>query len=472
MRNYIVLFIFLLEVILVSCNKNDNEPIQQTQAAKIYTTSLISKVYSANEYYVSISDANKFADAVRPGKTFKIDPYIIEKDTLLYIVNYDKGWIVLAGDKRLNPFVAESESGNISMPTTNKSLNVWIDSYADEIRVIRNLTDSKENEFTNLWAIITRNRTQKESKEKVPKTKASQYKWAVISYTYCDSETYRNVYPHLLATKWGQEDPWNTKLPIDTSVGKRCPTGCTAVAISQILYYLHYELGKPLWLYHNISISQTHISGKTANIGFARSNYNASSNRWDQMALNTSSSSGHSYVEDLMLDVGERVEMEYSGEGSSAIISEEAMNYYDISYKKSPFDYQKIKTDIINSKPVKVTAFRNSNSGRKGHAWIIDGIAQRTRHFVTEKQFEYTDNWMHESEYYDSFDDLRYRYNINSEFDVVIEEGGTSVTDYLLMNWGYNGAYDNDYFSTYPSTAWTISDRNYIYDKTIYYDFN
>ena len=56
---------------------------------------------------------------------------------------------------------------------------------------------------------------------------------------------------------------------------------------------------------------------------------------------------------------------------------------------------------------------------------------------------------------------------------MVIEEGGTSVTDFLLMNWGYDGAYNDDYFSTYPSTAWTIyTDRNYEYDKTIYYDFN
>lgn len=240
---------------------------------------------SANEYYVSVNDARKFADAIRPGKTFKIEPYVVEKDTLLYFINYDKGWVILAGDKRLNPFVAESESGDISMPTSNGNLNAWIDSYAS------------------------------------------------------------------------------------------IPPG--------------------------------------------------------------------------------------------------GMDYYSISYEKSDFDYQIVKADIINSKPVKVTAYRNSSNGLAGHAWVIDGIAQRTRHFVTEKRFEYTDNWMHESEYYESFDDLRYRYNINDEFDVVIEEGGTSVTDFLLMNWGYDGAYNDDYFSTYPSTAWTIyTDRNYEYDKTIYYDFN
>lgn len=473
MKNYIVFFTLVLNLIFVSCNKNDSLPIEHPEMANTNTVSYITKAPSANEYYVSVNDARKFADAIRPGKTLKIEPYVVEKDTLLYFINYDEGWMILAGDKRLNPFVAESENGDISMPTSNESLNVWIDSYADEIRVIRTVTDKKENEFTELWSKISQNRTPEDSKGFGPETKSATYKWAVVSYTYCDSETYSNVCPHLLTTEWGQGDPWNTKLPVDTSVGAKCPTGCTAVAIAQILYYMHYEFNKPLELYHNISVSKTSISGKTENIGFARSDKNANSTRWDQMALMASSLSGHSYVGDLMLDVGNRVEMEYSGGGSSASISQDAMNHYGISYEESDFDYQIVKADIINSKPVKVTAYRNTSNGLAGHAWVIDGIAQRTRHFVTEKRFEYTDNWMHESEYYESFDDLRYRYNINDEFDVVVEEGGTSVTDFLLMNWGYDGAYNDDYFSTYPSTAWTIfTDRNYEYDKTIYYDFN
>lgn len=473
MKNYIVFFTLVLNVTFVACNKNDSLPIEHPKTANTNTISCITKVPSANEYYVSVNDARKFADAIRPGKTFKIEPYVVEKDTLLYFINYDKGWVILAGDKRLNPFVAESESGDISMPTSNGNLNAWIDSYADEIRVIRTVIDKKENEFTELWARVSQNNTQCDPKENGPKTKTATYKWAVISYTYCDSETYSNVYPHLLTTEWGQGYPWNTKLPIDTSVGYRCPTGCTAVAIAQILYYMHYEFDKPLGLYHDISIGSSSVSGLTTDIGFSRNNYNANSNRWDQMALNATSFGDYSYVGDLMLDVGNRVEMEYSGGGSYASIPPGGMDYYSISYEKSDFDYQIVKADIINSKPVKVTAYRNSSNGLAGHAWVIDGIAQRTRHFVTEKRFEYTDNWMHESEYYESFDDLRYRYNINDEFDVVIEEGGTSVTDFLLMNWGYDGAYNDDYFSTYPSTAWTIyTDRNYEYDKTIYYDFN
>lgn len=468
MKKYIVFFTLVLNLIFVGCNKNDSLPIEHPEMANTNTVSYITKAPSANEYYVSVNDARKFADAIRPGKTLKIEPYVVEKDTLLYFINYDKGWMILAGDKRLNPFVAESESGDISMPTSNENLNIWIDSYADEVRVIRTITDKKENEFTELWSKISKNRTPEYSKGSGPETKAVTYKWAVVRNTYCDSETYNEVYPHLLSTKWGQGYPWNTKLPMDSSVGNRCYTGCTAVAISQILYYMHYKFNKPLGLYHSISISQASISGKTANIGFVRSNYNATSTRWDQMALKASSPSGHSYVGDLMLDVGNRVGMKYSGSGSYANISASAMSNYNLTYSTSSYDYQKVKNDILNQKPISIVAWTQDD---EGHSWVIDGIAQRVRHYTTSIQFEYTENWMHESEYYDSFDDLRYRYNINTEFDIITEDGGTYVVDFLLMNWGYNGNYDNAYYGSYPSDTWHANYLDWKYDKVINYDF-
>lgn len=169
MKNYIVFFTLVLNVTFVACNKNDSLPIEHPKTANTNTISCITKVPSANEYYVSVNDARKFADAIRPGKTFKIEPYVVEKDTLLYFINYDKGWVILAGDKRLNPFVAESESGDISMPTSNGNLNAWIDSYADEIRVIRTVIDKKENEFTELWARVSQNNTHVIQKKMVRK---------------------------------------------------------------------------------------------------------------------------------------------------------------------------------------------------------------------------------------------------------------------------------------------------------------
>lgn len=279
--------IISLSIILsyTGCNLSDCYKIEEDVSYEALNHILIGPIVYNDDFTVSLSDAAIFAASVRPNRCFKIEPYVLEKDTVLYFINYDEGWLIIAGDKRINPFVAESERGNLSMPTLNENLNVWIDSYADEIHVIRDLMKKEDNKFTELWLKLLKNKTQCIIKPQIPATKSAVYKWAVVKHTYCDSEQYQNVYPHLLTTKWGQGNPWNAKLPIDSNAGRRCFTGCTAVAISQILFYLHYHINKPLGLYHNIAISKSNISGKTTNIGFSRSGYVANSARWNQMAL-------------------------------------------------------------------------------------------------------------------------------------------------------------------------------------------
>ena len=461
---------------LISCSGNDGLLLESPNSfdeSKLEISSILntrSSLISPDSYLVSFEDAKNISRSLYPNSDFKIEPYVIDRDTLLYLVNYKKGWVIIAGDKRINPIVAESDKGYISKWSSNENLMTWIDSYADEIHAIRTDSMEIENEYTKLWSIISPIKT-KNSKQ----TRSSvEYKWAVVSNTYCDSETSSVLIPHLVSTKWGQGYPWNTKLPIDTSdSGNRCPTGCVAVALSQIVYYMHYHLSKPTALYHNISIGSTSISGKTQNIGFVRANLNSNSTRWNDMALHMYSTGNISYVGDLMLDMGNRLGMKYSGSGSSADISSSAMSYYNLSYSQSTFNYSLVKTDLLNSKPVNVTAYRkvDGSSNKKGHSWIIDGIGTKNRHYVTSKHFEYTENWMYESEYYDTFDELRTHYHINSEYDYIEEDAGYYTSEYLFVNWGYDGDNDNGYFSTYPSTPWTYNNRIYNYDKVINYDF-
>ena len=427
-------------------------------------------------YKVTLDDTKNLLKALQYNERSKIEAFEINRDTLLYIVNHNKGWTIIAGDKRINPIIAESDKGMFLKSSINENLMTWIASYADALRVFQSgdtlsiKTNNKvtENEYTKLWSRISPDK----QKVNLGTTKAVEYKWAVVAYTYFDRETSNIVIPHLISTKWGQEYPWNSKLPIDTSNGSsRCPTGCTAVSVAQIIYYMHNFLGKPTGLYHNISISSTSISGETSNIGFSRSNYVSSSTRWNDMALSYNSSGNTTYVGDLMLDIGNRLNMKYSGNGSSASISNSALSNYNLTCTESDYNYQKIKNNLQNSKPVNITAYRKDASGQKfGHSWIIDGLATKTRYYITRKHFEYTENWMHESEYYDTFDQLREKYHINSEYDIIFEEN-SSTGEYLLMNWGYDGDNDNGYFSTYPDASWTNGSREYKYDKKIHYDF-
>lgn len=422
---------------------------------------------SSNPFIVSMDDAECFASSFRRGESFTIDPYVIEQDTLLFLVNYEEGWLLLAGDKRLSPVAAESEKGHLKLQTPNKALFTWMDSFADEVRTNRDHYEEKDNKNTQLWSKIINKRSNSN------KTRSSvEYKWAVVSYTYLDTITTSIIVDHLIPTKWGQGYPWNVKLPVDLRNNIICPLGCTAVSLSQILYYTHYHLGKPTGFYHNVRVNVSHISAPTSNIGFSRTGYSSNSPAWDQMALDrTESYFKTNLVGDLMLDVGYRVNMTYSSDGSYANITPSVMASFNLSYSQGYYDYSLVKNSLENSCPVNVTAFRIDNTlGRMGHSWIIDGVCSRTYKYITEKRFEYTENWMHESEYYDSFDDLRFRYHINSEYDCVKEET-YNTSDFLLMNWGYDGDGDDGYYSVYPSIGWSYQNRNYNYDKKIHYNF-
>lgn len=433
--------------------------------------SLNEKGESGDLYQVTKEDVSNFSRSLRPNKDYEMTFYVNRNDTLLYLLDYGDEWIIVAGDKRINPFVAESDKDRLSFDTANEELKVWIDSYADEVRVIRKDTREVENEHTKFWNMISQNKP----KIKV-KTRNPEYKWAVVTYTYIDSETPSDVVSHLTSTEWGQKYPWNADFPADINNSNwRCRAGCGPVAFAQMVYYMHYHLGKPTALYHDISVASS-VSGPTANIGFSRSGLNSNSTRWNSMALNYTQEST-SYVGDLLLDIGNRFGSVYSGEKTSGNISASAANYYNLTFSVSNYNYQLVKTDLQNSKPVYVTASYKdpSTNEYEGHAWLIDGWGFKTRHYTIQKTFEYTENWMYASEYYDTFDELRARYHINSEYDVVEEDGGTNTSEYLRMNWGQSGVSNGGYYDTYPSSTWTFhgdfENYNYYYEKKIRYDF-
>lgn len=476
----VILYFLMLQNFMTSCGGVDSLSIDTESATSLDVSKDIvqnSITQTQNLYQVTERDANNLLNSLGKTANSRLTVYKMGNDTLLYIAKHGKGWSIIAGDRRVSPIVAESDYGDISLSDNNSALAIWIDTYLDELKAIKQTNQPSTNNLISTQALATNEYTKfwdkispiKKASNKLTRS-ASECKWVVVSYTYCDSETSSIMIPHLLKTTWGQSYPWNYKLPKDTKDNnKTCPTGCVSVSLAQIIYYMHYFLGKPTGLYHNINISKNCISGASTDIGFSRSNYVDNSSRWDEMALGYSTGNTD-YVGDLMLDIGNRVNMKYSGSGSGANLSTSALSFYNLTYTAANYNYDLVKNDLQKKKPINVTAYSKETGTTVGHSWVIDGIATKTRHYVTKKQFEYTENWMYESEYYESFDDLKYHYNINSEFDVIYEDSGTYTTEYLLMNWGYE-MIDNTFYGRYPSDAWSIGNESYKYDKKIYYDF-
>ncbi len=437
------------------------------------------------DYSVSESDVARYMELAHKDKKYSLKPISRGKGALIYVCNFEKGgYLLLSGDKRTERIIAKDDSGSFDYETVHDGIRFYLEDYMDYIESTK--TDKiVENEHTLEWE---RTLQTADIIKRLSKMRSSgNEKWCVFSVRINERTVAEDIVPHLITTKWGQGSPWNDTFPRDlndTSTGvssqkARVVTGCLAVAVSQILYYMHYSINKPTGLYHLISCTgYVYGSDTTTNIGFTRGDYVADSPRWDQMAKNNTDFSRNAvYVSNLMMDIGNRYGMSYSREASGAVMSLSAFSNYDLTYTESSASFTNIENDLRRGKPVMVTAF--SNEG-KGHAWIIDGMERNKVYNTYRRYFVYTDPaWMTGQSLegvYDSFDDIRRIYGVQEGTEYVEYQETASSTPYVLMNWGYDGYMDNMRIC-FDAEAWDgdlQNDNNPIYDsnKSIYYNIH
>lgn len=164
----------------------------------------------------------------------------------------------------------------------------------------------------------------------------------------------------LIKTQWGQDAPFNKLCPATSDGKDKCPTGCVATAIAQVMYY-HQWPSKYDW------------------------------SKMKKIYDGTETGSSADAVSKLMKDVGDAVFMDYGDDGSAAmtIMPSEALRYdfgYDEStdiafrenYTAKQWDallYQELK----NKRPVIIGASAASeDNGESGHEFIIDGYQAKS----------------------------------------------------------------------------------------------
>lgn len=172
--------------------------------------------------------------------------------------------------------------------------------------------------------------------------------------TRADIPTHADISP-MIKTNWNQLAPYNNECPSDGETGEKCPTGCVATAMAQLMYYYKWP--------------------NTFN--------------WDAMKTSyTSEDTGDAVdaVAKLMADVGEKVFMEYSLEGSSAGVhdacealriqygySENTNCINRVCYTAKGWD-EVVYNELAANRPVYYrAASASSGQGIVGHAFILDG---------------------------------------------------------------------------------------------------
>lgn len=400
-------------------------------------------------------------------KSESVKPVAEGSDTLFYIVNYDEGWELVAGDKRAPVLLASGAEGSFSMETENVEMLFWIDCLASEVKILKHMEDFSsctEEELENMqssrrfWGLVCceieyitapPTRVIGDSIGVIPTGGHYELRGVSTSVELCDAIK-------LTQTSWGQSSsycnyycPWRT----DTTY-YRAPAGCVPVAGAQMLFFLHNKLSVPA--------NAPDSASCTGYVGAG--NYNQivvpinSSTTWNYMLNNSINDKGCYSAAVLIADVGKRVGVVYgNGESSASMwdLPNTVFSAYGIScILATTYSTSTINQSLRNGMPIIIRADGFPN-GTDGHCFIIDGY----RRYWVVYTYQYEWVWDEPAPGPPFFNYPPYN---------VVTYGSPYITDYR-MNWGWGGLHNADYFAV--SGNWIVDDDNFIYNRSYLYNF-
>ena len=462
----IIVLLFLLSTV-ASCQSSFLTIEEMTKSSTTPT----------KEFRVTLGMARSFAASLKEcGPIESEECFSFQGDTLLYLFNYKNGWILVSSDTRTDPIMAFNEDGHLTFDQISSSITgIWYENIARDLLSLRECETipTTRSYDDNPW----------EGFKRLPRRDSlPEYPYWIRKTTSSITTTLLENHGPLTQTKWGQGFPWNYEMfdGLDSNgVQGKCLLGCASVAVSQILYYLHYYLGKPNGLFHNVSVYGFKYSPEYGNQNISKSDYVSNSSRWNDMAKHYYNSNTE-YAGDFIMDVGFRLGTQYWVERSSASISTSSFNDFGVSCDMSQYDADTVHHYLAQGNPILITAFIEYNPHNifhqydGGHAWIIDGWKRRqysvslNYHWYliyseddllalsldgTEDYYDYETGYMecHGQEYtYSS-----YSYS----------------TPFILMNWGYDGTDDTTEYNPHAGSVWNGGGNSFQYNKEIYYHF-
>ena len=265
--------------------------------------------------------------------------------------------------------------------------NIFIDPITDSTRIVRELTE------------------------------AEAYRYGPMSPFVMDSTVRYEYRMAEVPTKWGQQAPYNNKVPYfkDDDPDTRVSIGCAAIAIGQLMAYHRY----PSIYDWDLILSSESVYSYELERAEAVSEYLYQV----AMELNTDWTAGTGSVKDSMIKPA------LNGLGYSVARTE-----YDNQYNYTiPF------WNIFNEYPAPVLIGAQRDGG--GHCWVIDGVLQQTRYYCNA--------------YGEISADGVNRYWLSTY----------PVRGHLVhCNWGWNGLDDGWYYHFRTDTHL----KDYYFGKTLY----
>lgn len=472
-QNYVQQLIAILIscICLQSCNQMEVETIDPPIIHTKTRAELYESYHKDNDVTREMVEA--FVTSNKGNRSVvSIEPYEIDGIIAFYIVSFERGFKVISADTRTVPILAESDEEGLDVERAHTGQKAWLEDTADIIRNIKEGKIDTKEDYSSFWDFYSQEMNESIPTRSIPPGLDSIW-IKTIETSSSPSTVYAHV-PHLLNTKWGQNYPWNEKMP--TINGNHCLAGCVPVAIGQVLYYYSIKDNTPRDLWHSIEI--TNFDNDSHTVYLSKSQYTANSIRW--MAMATHSYFNYTnYVSDLLLDLGERLPVHYFLDISYVILgaydsSIPNINQCGISSSYSAYGFNTVKTDLMNDNPV--IAVATSAVGTVGsHIWVIDGCDDYIQKNVQTATFNYIsiDELPEDPApvaMYSNDDMLRLYPNAVNGMQIET----VSYTPYqrLLMNWGFDGNGDDVSYGVLGSSDWNYLNENFYYNRHIYYNIS
>ena len=464
-KNIIIFFISLLP--FCSCSRYEAYNSSILSSDLISGLKVETKSSSNEDYRVSEKDIDSYIRY----KELSLDKNIIVQsivpldNSAAFVINYDTGWEIISGDKRVPPVLAESSEGFFDYDQCPEPIKEWLSPSLSQISLLQSLPDSYDEGQINyenitknvdFWRAISADNAFVQEKYLETLTKSGDDEiiidpnlpghWELVDihYNYIDY-TYNVSYyiPH-----WQQSAPYNAYSPflsaLDTT---RALAGCGAVAGAGLLFQLNREIGIP-----NTAPTEGYVSGYVGGI-VTQSFTNYTSTAWNQMEYN------NNLAALLIGSIGNAVNMNYTSSGSYTTIGSivtGVINPLGLSYSYSDHYVDSLAfQSILNGSAVLIRGNHYNNPDASGHIFLINGY----RKYRVCTLYEYF--WV---------------YDVDPEENTPIApsrfeyEYTSGQINKINMHWGLDPAYDLLWFGT--GDQWVVGsiycDRNH----RMYYDFH
>ena len=419
---------WMLIVLLAGCNfYSKEEAIMHNAPAKANEHNNVEG--NVNSDLAAIV-AENFLESQTEGTDFKvsgIDSIVDYKGrTALYVFNFSpKGFVITSNNVCNEPIVAYSDEGGFEKinKETPVALLYWLSGTILFNEYIRE-DESVPTEVIQSNIVNWQDNSPHVKIEIIPDRIRHDYLCKDNNWKKVDSsQTKIGVFT---TTKWGQGEPYSNFTPY------KCPAGCVAVAVGQIMKFHKHP-----------------------------NNSNDPKFNWNIMpdiAWNINQQ-GVTNIALLLKDIGDNVNMRYTSAGSyaSSIDARNALvnDYgYSSSAHLADYNHRRVVNDIVSKRsPIYMDGFAEKKIYywrwwlvwwhyesyevySDGHAWVCDGYKK-----ITEK-----------------------KYSKGCDREILV------TREFLYMNWGWNGWYNGWYSNN--SRPNSSSDPNFPYKRQCIYDIH